>query len=98
MRCVRCAWLFSEEALLSTLPVRAGLVRGGCSSCQAPLEPALDLPGWRLLRAEDEYGACLQVPLLGHVVGATGRGHPGANPALCLLLHAAADTASELIL
>ena len=79
------------ECLSCILLLIAGWAEWGCS-CQAPLEPVLDLPGWRLLRGEDEDGACLQVPLVRHVVAAIFGKHCGGDPAFCLLLHAAADT------
>ena len=94
MRCMRCSWRLPRHTLVSAPAVGAGLTERGCG-CKAPLEPVLDLPGWRLLRAEDEDGARLQVSLLGHVVAAIPGEHRGAHPALRLLLHTAADMASE---
>lgn len=88
MRCVPYIWLLSVPAVSAGPGVRG-------RSCQAPLEPALHLPGRRLLRAEDEDRARLQVPLVRRVVVATLGENRGSDPAFCLLLHAEADTASE---
>ena len=78
--------------LLLTIPIlTVGMAHGG-RSCQASLQPSLDLPSWRLLRSQNEYGPCLQLPLLWHVVVAYGGRDICSNPAFHLLLNAAADT------
>lgn len=63
------AWRLCIEVLPRAILACTALAKRG-HSCEAPLEPVLDLPRWRLPRGEDEDGASLQVPLLRRVVAA----------------------------
>ena len=91
MLCMLRGRLTCSLLLLSIPILTFGMAHGG-PSCQASLQPSLGLPSWRLLRSQDEYGPCLQLPLLRHVVVTYGGHDICSNPAFPLLLNAATDT------